>query len=49
MDDPLLAGGLAVAAMLMLAVVGVPVGIAMGAVAIVGLWLTGGASFAFSV
>ncbi|OAN75677.1 hypothetical protein A8B82_01735 [Sulfitobacter sp. EhC04] len=49
MFDPLSLGAVAIAAMLILAVLGVPVGIAMGSVAIVGLWVTGGANFALSV
>lgn len=49
MLDPLAIGGLAIAAMLLLCLLGVPVGIAMGSVAIVGLWFTGGPNFVFSV
>lgn len=49
MFDPLTLGAIAVAAMLILALAGVPVGIAMGVVAVVGLWITGGPSFALSV
>lgn len=49
MFDPLALGGIAIAAMLLLCLIGVPVGIAMGSVAVVGLWFTGGPSFVFSV
>lgn len=46
MTDPLVIGAIAIAAMLGLAALRVPVGIAMAAVATVGLWHSGGASFA---
>jgi C4-dicarboxylate transporter, DctM subunit len=46
MTDPLLVGALAVGAMLALAIIGVPVGIAMSVVALVGLSITGGTAFA---
>lgn len=49
MLDPLSIGGLAIGAMLLLCLLGVPVGIAMGSVATVGLWFTGGPNFVFSV
>lgn len=49
MSDPLSAGAIAIAAMLILSALGVPVGVAMGAVAVVGLWIAGGANFALSV
>jgi tripartite ATP-independent transporter DctM subunit len=49
MPDPLTLGAIAIALMLGLAILGVPVGIAMGSVAIAGLWLTGGPNFALSV
>lgn len=49
MIDPLIIGAIAIAAMLLLAALGVPVGIAMGVVAMVGLWFTGGPAFAISV
>ena len=49
MFDPLTIGAIAIAVMLGLAALGVPVGIAMGSVAIVGLWVTGGPSFALGV
>jgi C4-dicarboxylate transporter DctM subunit len=49
MLDPLAIGGLAIGAMLLLCLLGVPVGIAMGSVAIVGLWFTGGPAFVYSV
>lgn len=49
MIDPLTIGVLAIAAMLVLSIAGVPVGIAMGTVAVVGLWTTGGPAFAFGV
>ncbi|CAG1006924.1 MAG: TRAP transporter large permease [Rhizobiaceae bacterium] len=48
MLDPLIIGLIAIAAMLALSLVGVPVGLAMAAVAVVGLWATGGAAFAFN-
>jgi tripartite ATP-independent transporter DctM subunit len=48
LSDPLVVGFVAVAAMLMLAALKVPVGIAMASVAVVGLWLSGGAGFAVS-
>ena len=46
MSDPLIIGFVAIAAMLLLAALRVPVGIAMASVATVGLWLTGGSAFA---
>ncbi|MBW8638175.1 TRAP transporter large permease [Hoeflea sp. WL0058] len=49
MIDPLAMGLIAIAAMLILSVAGVPVGIAMGSVAVVGLWITGGSAFALGV
>lgn len=49
MLDPLSLGALAIGAMLLLSLAGVPVGMAMGTVAVVGLWLTGGPNFALSV
>lgn len=49
MSDPLTLGALAIGAMLLLSLAGVPVGMAMGTVAVVGLWLTGGPNFALSV
>jgi C4-dicarboxylate transporter DctM subunit len=48
MTDPLLIGILAIVAMLALASIGVPVGIAMSVVAVVGLWGIGGPAFAVS-
>jgi tripartite ATP-independent transporter DctM subunit len=48
MIDPLLIGLLAIAAMLLLSLIGVPVGIAMGAIAVAGLWITGGPAFALN-
>lgn len=48
MLDPLTIGLVAIAAMLALSLIGVPVGLAMAAVAVVGLWTTGGAAFAFN-
>lgn len=49
MFDPLTIGAIAIVAMLVLSVLGIPVGIAMGTVAVVGLWITGGPNFALSV
>ncbi len=46
--DPILAGVFSILAMLVLAGLGVSVGIAMAFVAIVGLWLIGGPSFALT-
>ncbi len=48
MLDPLSIGALAIGAMLALSLIGVPVGIAMAAVAVVGLWTTGGSAFAIN-
>lgn len=48
MLDPLTIGFLAIVAMLVLSLIGVPVGIAMAAVAVVGLWTTGGSAFALN-
>ena len=48
MPDPLTIGFLAIATMLALSLIGVPVGIAMASVAVVGLWLTGGPAFALN-
>jgi tripartite ATP-independent transporter DctM subunit len=48
MLDPLTIGFLAIAAMLALSLIGVPVGIAMASVAVVGLWITGGPAFALN-
>lgn len=48
MLDPLTIGFIAIAAMLALSLIGVPVGLAMAAVAVVGLWTTGGAAFALN-
>ena len=49
MIDPLAMGLIAIAVMLILSIAGVPVGIAMGTVAVVGLWITGGSAFALNV
>ncbi|MDQ0315787.1 TRAP transporter large permease [Amorphus orientalis] len=49
MLDPLTIGAIAIVAMLVLSIAGVPVGIAMGAVSVVGLWQTGGPAFALNV
>lgn len=49
MLDPLTIGALAIVAMLVISLLGVPVGIAMGSVAIVGLWITGGPAFAIGM
>jgi len=49
MIDPLAMGLIAIAVMLVLSIAGVPVGIAMGTVAVVGLWITGGSAFALNV
>jgi tripartite ATP-independent transporter DctM subunit len=49
MLDPLSIGALAIVVMLAISVMGVPVGISMGSVAIVGLWFSGGSSFALGV
>ena len=49
MIDPLYIGLIAIVAMLALSIAGVPVGMAMGAVAVVGLWITGGPAFALNV
>ena len=46
MGDPLVIGFVAIAVMLFLAALNVPVGIAMASVAVAGLWLTGGWAFA---
>ncbi|BCH29109.1 C4-dicarboxylate ABC transporter permease [Mesorhizobium sp. L-8-10] len=48
MLDPLTIGFVAIAAMLALSLIGVPVGIAMAAVAVVGLWTAGGSAFALN-
>lgn len=48
MTDPLTIGLLAIAIMLLLSLIGVPVGIAMGGVAVVGLWTIGGPAFALN-
>ncbi len=48
MLDPLTIGFIAIAAMLALSLIGVPVGIAMAGVAVVGLWTTGGSAFALN-
>jgi tripartite ATP-independent transporter DctM subunit len=48
MLDPLTIGFLAIVAMLALSLIGVPVGIAMAAVAVVGLWTAGGPAFALN-
>ena len=48
MTDPLFIGAMAVVAMLALASFGVPVGIAMSVVGLIGLWLTGGPAFAIN-
>jgi tripartite ATP-independent transporter DctM subunit len=48
MLDPLTIGLVAIGVMLALSLIGVPVGIAMAAVAIVGLWVTGGPAFALN-
>lgn len=48
MPDPLMIGVIGIATMLALSLIGVPVGIAMAAVAVTGLWLTGGAAFALN-
>lgn len=48
MIDPILIGVIAIVVMLLLSLVGVPVGIAMGMVAVVGLWTTGGSVFALN-
>jgi tripartite ATP-independent transporter DctM subunit len=48
MIDPLWIGAIAIVVMLALSLAGVPVGIAMGAVAVVGLWVTGGSAFAIN-
>ncbi len=48
MLDPLTIGLIAIVAMLALSLIGVPVGIAMAAVAVVGLWTTGGPAFALN-
>ncbi|MFN3547302.1 MAG: TRAP transporter large permease [Mesorhizobium sp.] len=48
MFDPLTLGFIAIAAMLLLSLIGVPVGLAMAAVAVVGLWVTGGSAFALN-
>lgn len=49
MLDPLSIGAIAIVVMLAISVMGVPVGISMGSVAIVGLWITGGPNFALGV
>ncbi|MDN2582560.1 TRAP transporter large permease [Aquibium sp. ELW1220] len=48
MLDPLTIGFIAIVAMLALSLIGVPVGIAMAGVAVVGLWTTGGSAFALN-
>ncbi len=48
MPDPLTIGFLGIGTMLALSLIGVPVGIAMAAVAVTGLWLTGGSAFALN-
>ncbi|MGO6986367.1 TRAP transporter large permease [Rhizobium leguminosarum] len=48
MLDPLTIGVLAIVAMLLLSIAGVPVGIAMASVGVAGLWMTGGAAFALN-
>lgn len=48
MPDPLTIGFIAIVAMLALSLIGVPVGIAMAGVAVVGLWTTGGSAFALN-
>lgn len=48
MPDPLITGAIAIVSMLALSLLGVPVGIAMGVVAMIGLWFTGGSAFALN-
>lgn len=48
MPDPLTIGLIAIVAMLALSLIGVPVGIAMAGVAVVGLWTAGGPAFALN-
>jgi tripartite ATP-independent transporter DctM subunit len=48
MPDPLTIGFIAIAVMLALSLIGVPVGISMAGVAVVGLWITGGPAFALN-
>lgn len=48
MFDPLTLGILAIVLMLVLALLGVSVGIAMGVVGVAGLWITGGEAFALN-
>jgi len=48
MFDPLTLGILAIVVMLVLALLGAPVGIAMGIVGLAGLWMTGGSAFALN-
>ncbi|MEC9343313.1 MAG: TRAP transporter large permease subunit, partial [Pseudomonadota bacterium] len=49
MPDPLTIGAIAIGAMLLLSLLGVPVGIAMGSVAVTGLWWLGGPAFALNM
>lgn len=48
MTDPLLIGAIAIVCMLGLSALGAPIGLAMAAVATVGLWATGGSAYAIN-